>query len=192
MRCSEHSRTREAKTLRYLDGIRSYSVVLAMTLVLASVVSCSPSKPLSSASPDPDEITLYEGLPHQGYEAKRFAEESKKPTIEKGGFPFYREPLTLKEADAKALGAVLARPDTFQPFGGEKKCGGFHPDYAIVVSASGEETTYLICFGCGEAKVYGPDRSETRYDFGHDSKDPRLSAILKPYQKNRPMPIEGP
>ena len=40
--------------------------------------------------------------------AKRFAEESKKPTIEKGGFLFYEDPLTLNEADAKALGAILA------------------------------------------------------------------------------------
>jgi hypothetical protein len=142
--------------------------------------------------PTPDKIVLYEGLPHQGYEAKRFDEESKKPTIAKGGFFFYKEPLALQEADAKALGRTLANPDTFSPFRGEKKCGGFHPDYAVVVSSKGEEFTYLICFGCGEAKIYRPDRSQTRYDLGHDSANPSLSAILKPYQKNRPMPIEGP
>ena len=142
------------------------------------------------ASPGPDRITLYEGLPHQKIEREQLAEEKKKPTVEKGGFPFYRDPLTLKEADAKALSAILGNPDTFQPFRGEKRCNGFHPDYALVASSNGEEVTYLICFGCGEAKVYGPDLSETRYDLNRDSHK-RLGEILKPYQKNRPARSSG-
>jgi hypothetical protein len=178
--------------MRSLDRMRSRSGVFALTLAIASILACSTGKPPSLPSPDPDKIVLYEGLPHQFYEPKQLAEESKKPTITKGGFPFYKDPLPLKEADAKTLGVILANPDLFRPFEGEKKCGGFHPDYAIVVSSKGEEITYLICFGCHEAKVFGPDRPETRYDLVRDATNPPLSAILKPYQKNRPMPIEGP
>src|SRR5262249_54012105 len=128
--------------------------------------------------------------PHPGYEAAKLAEERKKPTIEIGGFPFYRDPLALSETDAKALATILADPGTFKPFTEEKKCGGFHPDYAVTVSAKGGETPYLICFGCFEAKVDQPDRSETRYDLGHDANAQQLSTILKSYRKNRPMPVD--
>ncbi len=173
------------------DAAQSRKLAFAATLaiLLASAASCSRGKP-SLASPNPDRITLYEGLPHQGYQPKKLAEEMKKPTIEKGGFPFYRDPLALKDADAKALGAILANRDTFQPFGGEKKCGGFHPDYALVVLSKGEEVTYLICFGCGEVTVYGSGRSETRYDLSLDART-RLGEILKPYWKNRPGRSSG-
>ena len=192
MKHTVRSRTCEVQHLRWLDRIGSCSGVLAATLLTAAIGSCSPSKPASFVSPAPDKIALYEGLPHQGYEAEKYAEERKKPIVEMGGFPFYRDALNLKEADARTLGAILADPGTFLPFKGEKKCGGFHPDYAIVAVAKGEETTYLICFGCGEANVYRPDRSETRFDLGHAETKPQLSAILKPYHKNRPGPIKGP
>lgn len=171
---------------------RSRGGILAAALILASSASCSPGGSLPFPPPDPDKVTLYEGLPHQLYEAERLVEERKKPCIEKGGFPFYKDPLAIEEADAGALAAILANPDVFRPFGGEKRCGGFHPDYAIAVSAKGEEFTYLICFGCREAKVYRPDGSETRYDLAPDASWQRLVAILKPYRKDRPTPIEGP
>ena len=178
--------------MQRLDAAQLRKVAFAATLaiLLASAASCSRGKP-SLASPNPEKITLYEGLPHQMYESGKLAEEKTKPTVEKGGFPFYRDPLALKDADAKALGTILANPDTFEPFGGEKKCGGFHPDYALVASSKGEEFTYLICFGCGEVTVYGSGRSETRYDLGRDART-RLEELLKPYQKNRPGPIVGP
>jgi hypothetical protein len=184
--------TLQDRVMRCLDWIRSRSGTFALTIIIASIVSCSTNKLPALPSPDPDKIVLYEGLPRQDYEPERFAEDSKKPTILKGGFPFYQEPLTLKETDAKTLGKMLAHADMFQPFGGEKKCGGFHPDYAIVVWSKGEETTYLICLGCGEAKVSRPDGSQARYDLGRDPAKPSLRAILKPYQKNRPTPIVGP
>ena len=166
--------------------------VLVLALVLASTLSCGRSTPRAASPPVADQITLYEGLPHLGYEAEKFAEESKKPTIDKGGFPFYRDPLALNEVDARALGSILADPATFPAVRGREEMRRFHPDYAIVASSNAEATTYLICFGCGEAKVLRPDRSETRYDLGRDVALPRLSAILKPYQKNRPGPIGGP
>jgi hypothetical protein len=180
------------QTMRCLDQARLCGSVLAVAVALTSIVSCSSSQSGSFALPGPLKITVYEGLPHPFYEAAKLAEESKKPTIQRGGFLFYRDPLALSEPDSQAIGTILANPRTFQPFSGEKKCGGFHPDYAVVLSAKGEEITDLICFGCGEAKVYRPDRSETRYDLGRDSNGRQLSTILKSYHKNRPMPIEGP
>jgi hypothetical protein len=178
--------------MRCLDWKRSRRGSFALLLTMASIVACSTNQPPVVPSPNPEKIVLYEGLPRQDYEAESFAKESKKPTIIKGGFPFYEEPLTIKEDDARTLGKILAHADTFRPFGGEKKCGGFHPDYAIVATSKGEETTYLICFGCGEAKVFRPDGSETRYDLGRDPTNPPFHTILKSYQKNRPTPINLP
>jgi len=163
---------------------------LTFTFVLAAIVIYSLNEP-SFSNPKPDKLTLYEGLPHQLYETEKLVEERKKPNIEKDGFPFYRDPLDLKEGDAELIASVLANPRTFQSFSGEKKCGGFHPDYAVVVSARGEEFTYLVCFGCGEVKVFRPDRSETRYDLAKGANGQRLTTILRSYRKNRPLPPEG-
>lgn len=127
-------------------------------------------------------LTLYEGLPHQRYDKELLAEELRtKKTLEFHAFPFYVETLKLSQADRTELVAALSDADAFRPFRGEKTCGGFHPDYALVWSAAGEERMVLVCFGCNEIKVYGP-AGERRYDI----RDPRLKAVLRDYQKNRP------
>lgn len=161
-------------------------------LALALIVACSPTTHPFLPSPDPEKMLLYEGLPHQGYEPERLAEESRKPTITRGEFLFYRDPLPLDQADAKALGSILANADLFQPFVAEMKCGGFHPDYAIAVTSDGEETTYLICFGCGEAGVIRAGQPMARYVLGHDARHSPLRTILGHYRKNRPVPLIGP
>src|SRR5438552_3160376 len=77
-----------------------------------------------------DKVVLYEGLPHQGNERKLFDEETKtKKTVERHGFPFYSEPLPLEDGDAKELTKLFTDEKSFKAFSGEKKCGGFHPDY---------------------------------------------------------------
>jgi hypothetical protein len=140
-----------------------------------------------------DKLVLYEGLPDEDDEREQLEEEKRnKKTVTLHGFSFYAAQLEVSEKDKKALQGLLGDDRSFSAWRGEKKCGGFHPDYAIAAVAKGEETTYLICFGCGEAKVYRPDRSETRYDLGHAEAMPQLSAILKPYHMNRPGPIKGP
>src|SRR4051794_23739711 len=80
------------QTMRCLDGTRSCGNLLAISVILTSIAACSSSKPVASALPGPSKITLYEGLPHPFYEAAKLAEERKRPTIELGGFPFYRDP----------------------------------------------------------------------------------------------------
>jgi hypothetical protein len=177
--------------MKHPNGIRSHPGLLAIALALVPIVACSWGQKPSIPMPNPADISLYEGLPHQLYEAKTLALEKLKPTIEKGAFPFYRESLGMTEADASALAKILADGEIFRPFTDEKKCGGFHPDYAIVVSSKDSEITYLICFGCFEAKVIGPNRSETRYDLDHNASNPRLSDILKKYRKHRPVPVDS-
>src|SRR5262245_61259592 len=83
-----------------------------------------------------DVVALYEGLPHQMFEEQLLAEElHTKQTIRLQGYPFYQEPLPLKEADAKQLTELFCNPRSFRPIRATgiyvKACGGFHPDYCI-------------------------------------------------------------
>jgi hypothetical protein len=108
-------------------------------------------------------------------------ERKAKETFDLHGYAFYREPLVLKAEDAEKLKALLADETQFSPFEGEKKCGGFHPDYAVEWTVEGQVYQCLICFGCFEVKMYGPG-GETRLDISKAG----LAGLLKPYRKNRP------
>ncbi len=159
--------------------------VAVIAVVLGFLPGCSGGPTESSTIRQADRLTLHEGLPHQMYESAALATEKKsKPTVNLHGFSFYRESLELKAGDDEELKALLGDPRTFEPFAGEKRCGGFHPDYAVEWSVGGKVHTVLICFGCGEVKLYGPT-GETRYDIQQDVRK-RLENVLKPYRKNRP------
>jgi hypothetical protein len=131
-------------------------------------------------------VTLHEGLPHQRFEADALeAERKTKPVIERQGYPFYAEALPLKLADAQWLSEVLVDEASLKPFSGEKKCGGFHPDYVVTWDVSGKQHEALLCFGCGEVKWAAPDGKTTRYDMTHWA-NASLQAVLRGYPKNRP------
>ena len=131
------------------------TAVIAMLLGL--IPGCSSGPTESSTIRQAERLTLYEGLPHPMYEPTALAAEKKaKPTVELHGFPFYREALEVKAGDDEKLKALLADPRTLEPFSGEKRCGGFHPDYAVEWSVGGKIRSGLICFGCGEVMIYGP------------------------------------
>lgn len=130
-------------------------------------------------------LALYEGLPHQFYEPTALkSEKTKHKTIEFIGYPFYAAPLTLTEADASELTAVMNDARSFNNWVGEKKCGGFHPDYALEWSSKPGPIRALICFGCWEVIFTLPNKS-LRCDLPNDVRD-KLRSILSPYRKNRP------
>lgn len=132
-----------------------------------------------------DKMLLFEGLPHQGFEAKLLAEERKnKPTVDLHKFPFYKQTLPMKPADRRQLEAILGNPKTFKPFSGEKKCGGFHPDYAVEWQRGKDRYHVLLCFGCKEAKLVDPN-GQHRKDLERAAFN-QLKALLKNYRKNRP------
>jgi hypothetical protein len=160
------------------------AVVLAAMLCLAAT-GCSGPRPESTTIDQAERLVLYEGLPHQMYEHEALeAEKKAKPTVTLHGFPFYRDTLALKPGDGERLKALLGDPASFSPYSGEKRCGGFHPDYAVEWSAKGQVYEALICFGCFEANIYGP-KGGTTYDVAHDVQD-RFKDLLAPYRKNRP------
>ena len=87
-------------------------------------------------------ITFYEGLPHQNDEVQLLeAEKKAKPTVELHGFWFYKEPLHFKPGDLDVISSILRDTRSFSrilPGDPLKKCGGFHPDYALVWTSEGK------------------------------------------------------
>src|SRR5262249_48757018 len=78
-------------------------------------------KPFAAAILKADTVRLYEGLPHQLFERKQLENElSSKQTVTLHGYPFYQEPLELRDADAKRLTALVGDPQSFQQWRGEK------------------------------------------------------------------------
>jgi hypothetical protein len=73
---------------------------------------------------------------------------------------------------------------SFGRYGGEKLCGGFHPDWCIEFKNGDDVYQVHVCFGCHEARLYGP-----KNDVYSDLNDEVLrvfKAVLSPLQKNRP------
>lgn len=134
-------------------------------------------------------VVLYEGLPHQRFEKGLMEQEKRTKRVRDiQGFPFYVEKLELKDEDAKRLTALLSdvgrlgsilSPDV------QKKCGGFHPDYALEWSNGNDRVQAQICFGCGDVRLF----SSGSYSERDLSKKARasLEEILKGYRKNRPL-----
>jgi hypothetical protein len=130
-------------------------------------------------------LTLYEGLPHQGWEADLLKKElATKRTVTIRGFPFYERPLSVAAADVEELRRLCAAADSFSTYAGPKACGGYHPDYCL--SWKDGATTYelLICFGCHEMKFFDPKHEEL-VDIRKDAFE-RFEAILKKYRDQRP------
>jgi hypothetical protein len=144
------------------------------------------NKSLFGAIQKANRLTLYEGLPHQFYERKELTEEKrKKETIALHGFGFYRDPITVSAPDKRRLLELLADEGSFAPWQGERKCGGFHPDWCAEWRVGDAVYQFLICFGCHEAKVYGPDKN-LRCDIRTEACT-QLERLLKKHRKNRPL-----
>jgi hypothetical protein len=132
-----------------------------------------------------DKVVLYEGLPHQIFEAKELEKEkADKKVVTLHGFPFYAETLDLKADDAKALSTLYTADGSFKQWQGYKRCGGFHPDYALEWHVGTDKYQALICFGCTEVKSFGP-KVELYCDMTEKTKT-AFEKLLKPYHKNRP------
>jgi len=111
-------------------------------------------------------------------------EKRQKQIVTIHGFPFYAAPLDVSPEDAAKLRGLLVDDRSFLQWYGTKACGGFHPDYLAEYRVGGAAFRFLICFGCHEVMVFGPDRS-LRCDIQREAYK-QLDEILKKYRKNRP------
>jgi hypothetical protein len=148
-------------------------------------------EPISAGVREAADVTVFEGLPHQMFEGDLSASELKlKKTVEIGGFPFYERPLSVSADDVEALRKLLSSRETYHTFGGEKLCGGFHPDYGIAWQKGTQVCYVLVCFGCREFKLFGVGGEELRTD-SDDEAFKKIREILKKYQSQRPVPKTG-
>lgn len=164
---------------------RLLSSAVVCMFVLSGTSCQKPLDPMDFAEPlqKADAVVLYEGLPHHLYEKDLLKEEREtKEVVELHGYPFYKETLELKAKDEKRLTEILYDKSSYAVFEEEAKCGGFHPDYAVEWQVGSDSYHALLCFGCEEAKVFGPELEE-RYNLLVEDE---LEKLLKGYQKNRP------
>jgi hypothetical protein len=141
--------------------------------------------PISEGIRRASSLTLYEGLPHQSIEAAQLKVElATKKTIQLHGFPFYERALPVAAEEIEPLRRLSASADSFSHYDGPKKCGGYHPDYALAWKDGGTIHHLLICFGCHEMKLYGP-RHELITDIRDDAYK-QFETLLRKYRDQRP------
>ena len=129
------------------------------------------------------ELLLYEGLPHDFWEAELLQSElRRKKTLRLYGYPFYEELLSLEKEDAEKLTTLFSDEKNFSRYRGAKECGGYHPDYCAEWKTAEGPISALICLGCDEVKMYGP-QCELHCDFPEAG---ALSQLFTVYRKNRP------
>lgn len=158
---------------------------------LIALCSCGASGPEGLPMPPGGQTVIREGLPHPTMEAKAFEAEKSGPKakVEVGGYPLYQAPLVVEGPDRRGLLAILNDPASYRPFSGEKRCGGFHPDYAVEWPVEGKARTLLICFGCDEVKLVAAGRTD-RLDLAPGA-GAKLRRLLDAHRANRPTPGAG-
>jgi hypothetical protein len=155
-----------------------------LNLVIAAL-GCSSTAAIPENAVAEGNTIVFEGLPHPGYEAELFeSEKNSKSTVKLHGSYFYKAFQPAKDTETSELRETLSDPERFEPFSGEKKCGGFHADYAVAWKENGRLFKVLICFGCGEVKRFGP-QGEVREDMKTNTSD-LLKMVLKMYDRDRP------
>lgn len=142
---------------------------------------------LAAAVKTANQAVLYEGLPSPAEDDVFQKELSSKQTIELHGYRFYEEPLKLKSRDRRRLTGLFCNSRSFQPYGGEKAGGGFHPDFCVEWRIGDEVYHALVCFGSLQMKAYGPDQ-ELLCDI-KDEASKQLRRVLRTYRKQRPKPV---
>jgi hypothetical protein len=141
--------------------------------------------PISEGVSRASALVLYEGLPHPFWEAEKFKRElGTKKTVRFHDYPFYERPLHVAEEEIGSLRRLSAAADSYWSYGGPKFCGAYHPDYCL--AWKGDAATYdlLICFGCGEMKLYGAERMLV-VDVRRDTFR-QFETTLKKYRNQRP------
>ena len=172
---------------------RRVFLTLAVTVALLSVARAEALTakdlkqftPISKGISRASGLTVFEGLPHQMFEAAQLKKElATKKTIRLHRFPFYERPLPIAADMIEPLRRLSASTKSYRTYSGPKFCGGFHPDYCLAWSDG--DTTYhlLICFNCHEMKLFGP-KSNLILDIREDAYE-AFKKTLKSYRAQRP------
>lgn len=141
-------------------------------------------KPLVAGIRMAKRLVVYEGLPHQRHKEVVAKELKDKKTVKFHDFHFYAETVAIDKEDAKTLTALCGELKTFGRYEGAKFCGGYHPDWCLEFKNGDDVYQVLICFGCHEARLYGPNHDV--FSDLDSAAVKELEAILSPLHKNVP------
>jgi hypothetical protein len=156
------------------------SIAYSNTIDAPEVVECAP---IQASLTKGETLMVYEGLPHQTFEKELLEKELKRQDVKKiSSFGFYT-PATKVESPEK-LKKLLSSASSLIKFRGEKRCGGFHPDFAVSWTTDDVTRHALICFNCEEVMFLEAEKT-LRYDLSPDVKK-KLSELLDGYAAKRP------
>lgn len=110
---------------------------------------------------DADKITLYKGLPRAIW-SQSHSKSAKTRRI--GNYTFFANEVVYPGEKIRILKAILSNSTSINRFSGEKKCGGFNPDYVVICG----DYKAFVCFGCQEV-IYSHDNNDFRYDLSEQS-----------------------
>ena len=101
------------------------------------------------------------------------------------GVPFMKTGTV--DRDTEVLRVLLRKEGALTPWGGEKMCGGFHPDFAITWKVEERDVSLMVCFTCHEA-IFVSSAGNLNYDLPKES----YEALKTELEKFRPVPIGVP
>ncbi len=148
-------------------------------------------EPLVAGIAKASSVILYEGMNRQLSESESIDRGIlyKNPMILRG-FAFYETPIPVINEDSATLIALCGTSQTFGRYAGPKFCGGFHPDWCVEFIAGQDVYQVLVCFGCREARLYGPT-NEVFSDLKKETFNAFLD-VLEPLHKELPMRQRSP
>ena len=123
---------------------------------------------------------IWHGLPHQLWDGGGLIQvlfTTRNWQYE--GFRFRSEESKLSVEQERVLVKILSDPSSYQPYTGPKLCGGFHPDACIEVESRGETLRLLLCYGCDECLIFGP-QSALHVEINESAVE-KLESALPPY-----------
>jgi hypothetical protein len=126
----------------------------------------SASDALRATALGAETFKIYEGLPRFWTDEDLKKELKRKDTTRIASHSFYTPSVTFH--DPEPLRKYIASPSSMRVFGGEKECGGFHPNYAVHWEKEGKPYYALICFGCHEIIYLSRDNSY-RYELSQEA-----------------------
>ena len=134
----------------------------SIIFVLAFISFAGCQKSVFQSLKKTEDLFVLEGLPHPLRENPSFKKEKNRNDV------MQIEDHWFYDAKAKATGNtrnqlmnLLFDESGFSSNVLPTDCGPFHPDYAIMWESDGVENYLMICYTCGEAKLYREDIAET-------------------------------
>ena len=122
-------------------------------------------------------VEIYRGIPRPKSPQASAAVDEQAKLIRRFYQAFYQKPVSIDGDLQRSLVEVLSNIETYSQFKGFKLCGGFHPDFAVVVKSEEVTVEFQICLTCHEMKIFR-NRVEIYCDL-KTTQYKEISALLK-------------